>query len=305
MRRFKYMVTAAAGIALSGCASFSEVHTVNHMRTAGAQGGTAFTQALTTEYRAQTIDEADHEFEWEDAAFFARKGLSAAKGEVVAPAEVATAPEGSYLRHGPIGPAFAIPSARVPELSGARARLVAFLDGGGRDLQPVVAAHAQGLYDCWLEEEWEGDTNIDCRAEFLKIEKQFKVVQTVQTAPAATAGAVGAVGARMNTFQVFFDFDRSNIDESAANILQHAAASAKQGNVTVIDLTGHTDAAGPDAYNQALSERRANAVKAELVKDGVPAVEIKTFGVGKAGQLVPTADGVREPQNRRTEIILQ
>jgi outer membrane protein OmpA-like peptidoglycan-associated protein len=54
-----------------------------------------------------------------------------------------------------------------------------------------------------------------------------------------------------------------------------------------------------------LSERRAAAVKSALVSDGVGGGEITTVGVGKTGLLVPTADGVSEPQNRRAEIVLQ
>ena len=130
----------------------------------------------------------------------------------------------------------------------------------------------------------------------MAVEGQLKITQVVsQTTTQKLA----------NTFQVFFDFDRSNVSESAAEIIRKAAISAKQGNLTHIDLTGHTDAAGPDSYNQSLSERRAAAVKQQLIKDGIPADEIATSGVGKAGQIVPTADGVREPQNRRTEILLR
>ena len=70
-------------------------------------------------------------------------------------------------------------------------------------------------------------------------------------------------------------------------------------------MTGHTDTVGSAAYNQALSERRAASVQRVLVADGVPGGEITTIGVGKTGLLVPTADGVREPQNRRAEIVLQ
>jgi outer membrane protein OmpA-like peptidoglycan-associated protein len=163
----------------------------------------------------------------------------------------------------------------------------------------LVAARAQGLFDCWLEEAWEPDDYSQCRADFLKIESQFTMTSTTTTtAPPAAAARI------VNTFQVFFDFDRSNIGDTAAKIVEQAAASAKKGNVTRIELIGHTDAAGPVAYNQALSERRAAAVKQQLIKDGVPAAEISAIGVGKAKQLVPTADGVREPQNRRTEILL-
>ncbi len=72
-----------------------------------------------------------------------------------------------------------------------------------------------------------------------------------------------------------------------------------------ITVTGHTDTVGSAKYNQALSERRAAAVKAGLVADGRRGRRDHTIGVGKTGLLVPTADGVREPQNRRAEIVLQ
>jgi outer membrane protein OmpA-like peptidoglycan-associated protein len=106
-------------------------------------------------------------------------------------------------------------------------------------------------------------------------------------------------------FQVFFDFDKSEITEAAARVIEAAAATVKAGNVARITVTGHTDTVGTDRYNQALSERRAAAVRDGLIADGVGAGEITTSGVGKRGLLVPTADGVREPQNRRAEIVLQ
>ncbi|HLY57047.1 MAG TPA: TonB-dependent receptor [Stellaceae bacterium] len=106
-------------------------------------------------------------------------------------------------------------------------------------------------------------------------------------------------------FQVFFDFDKSNITEAAAKVIQAAAAAVKAGNVVHLTVTGHTDTVGTASYNQGLSERRAASVKTELVKDGVDGGEIATVGVGKTGLLVPTGDGVREPQNRRAVIDLQ
>ncbi|HWK45823.1 MAG TPA: OmpA family protein [Stellaceae bacterium] len=106
-------------------------------------------------------------------------------------------------------------------------------------------------------------------------------------------------------FQVFFDFDKSTVTAAAQSIIDQAAASVKQGNMTRINVTGHTDTVGSAKYNQALSERRAAAVKAALIKDGIPDGQIATRGVGKSDLLVPTGDGVREAQNRRAEIVLQ
>ncbi|HLY59023.1 MAG TPA: TonB-dependent receptor [Stellaceae bacterium] len=122
--------------------------------------------------------------------------------------------------------------------------------------------------------------------------------------PASAPPAAPAPEAKRE-FQVFFDFDKSNITEAAARVVREAAAAIKAGSAVRITVTGHTDTVGTASYNQGLSERRAAAVKTELVTDGVDGGTITTIGVGKTGLLVPTADGVREPQNRRAEIVLQ
>ena len=123
-------------------------------------------------------------------------------------------------------------------------------------------------------------------------------------APAPAPAAAPEVE-KQREFQVFFDFDKSNITEAAANVIQAAAGVVRSGGIAHITVTGHTDTVGTAKYNQALSERRAASVKTQLVTDGVAGGEITTVGVGKTGLLVPTADGVREPQNRRAVIDLQ
>jgi outer membrane protein OmpA-like peptidoglycan-associated protein len=105
-------------------------------------------------------------------------------------------------------------------------------------------------------------------------------------------------------FQVFFDFNKSDITAAARQVIKAAATTAQSGHFVHLVVTGHTDTVGSAQYNQGLSERRAEAVKAELVTDGLPDSEITTLGVGKTGLLVPTADGVREAQNRRATIEL-
>jgi OmpA-OmpF porin, OOP family len=107
------------------------------------------------------------------------------------------------------------------------------------------------------------------------------------------------------SFMVFFDWDRSNLSQQALNTIKQAAAAFKSKGNARITATGHTDTSGPEAYNMALSLRRANAVKDALVREGVPAQAITVIGRGEAGLLVKTADGVREPQNRRVEIVIQ
>ncbi len=107
------------------------------------------------------------------------------------------------------------------------------------------------------------------------------------------------------SFMVFFDWDRSNLSQQALNTIKQAANAYKTKGNARITATGHTDTSGPEAYNMALSLRRANSVKDALVRDGVPATAISVIGRGEAGLLVQTPDGVREPQNRRVEIVIQ
>jgi OOP family OmpA-OmpF porin len=118
--------------------------------------------------------------------------------------------------------------------------------------------------------------------------------------PAPTPAPAPAV---VRSFQVFFDFDKSDVRPDARPIIEEAANNARRGNISRINLTGHADAAGSAAYNQRLSVRRAEAVKAEFVRMGFNPNEIAVVGKGKTDPLVPTPDGVREPKNRRVEIV--
>jgi OOP family OmpA-OmpF porin len=111
--------------------------------------------------------------------------------------------------------------------------------------------------------------------------------------------------AQAPSFMVFFDWDRSNLSQQALNTIRQAADQFKATGKARITATGHTDTSGPENYNMALSLRRANTVKDALVRDGVPATAISVIGKGETQPLVQTADGVREPQNRRVEIVLQ
>jgi outer membrane protein OmpA-like peptidoglycan-associated protein len=101
---------------------------------------------------------------------------------------------------------------------------------------------------------------------------------------------------------VFFDFDRSDITAEAATILNNAVtAYANCGNARVM-LAGHTDRAGSVRYNEGLAERRNAAVRSYMTGRGVPAGQIASEAFGEAQPRVPTADGVREAQNRRVEV---
>ena len=123
--------------------------------------------------------------------------------------------------------------------------------------------------------------------------------------PAVIPPPPGEVRADPRTYLVFFDWDRADLTDRARQIIAAAAQGSQRTGTTRIQVTGNTDTTGTARYNQGLSVRRAQNVAAELVRDGVPRSAISTQGVGFSRLLVPTGPGVREPQNRRVEIVLQ
>ncbi len=121
-------------------------------------------------------------------------------------------------------------------------------------------------------------------------------------APAPVAAAPAPVPAR--TYLVFFDWDKYNLTPRATQIIAQAASDSKTQANTILSVSGYTDTSGTPVYNQGLSMRRAKSVAAQLVADGVPASEIELHAYGETHLLVPTGPNVREPQNRRVEIVL-
>jgi len=268
------VATLGLGLGLAGC-GLSGVHDVNALNSTNAQGGTPFTRALTDEYRWEANDEAYVEAEWGDAGWFAERGLRAAAGEVVSPVQPGTLTSWHWS---------VPPGDRMKMLADGRRQLMTALDGGARERRPAEAAHLQRLFDCWVEEEAEGELNNACGPDFRRLIGGKEVAQA---------------------YRVFFGWDQSNIDAPAADVVRQAAKAARQDGTMKIMVTGYTDSSGQNAYNQALSERRAMAVRHELVRDGIPEREINVLGAGEANQLVPTDNNVREAENRRALIVLQ
>jgi opacity protein-like surface antigen len=104
-------------------------------------------------------------------------------------------------------------------------------------------------------------------------------------------------------FLVFFDWDRADITPAGMDILRQAANAYKAGGSVRLQVTGYTDLSGSAGYNQRLSLRRANNVAKALANLGVARNDMAVSGRGENDPRVPTAQGVREPQNRRVEIV--
>ena len=121
--------------------------------------------------------------------------------------------------------------------------------------------------------------------------------------PPAPMAAPAPAPAR--TYLVFFDWDKYDLTDRAKEIIAEAAQNSTKVKYTKIQVNGYTDTSGTPQYNMGLSIRRAELVKAQLITDGVPANVIGIMGFGDTHLLVPTGPGVREPQNRRVEIIIE
>ena len=103
---------------------------------------------------------------------------------------------------------------------------------------------------------------------------------------------------------VNFDFDKSDIRPDAVPILDEAAKTLKEYGDITVSVDGYTDSIGTDAYNQALSMRRANAVRGYLERQGVPASRMTAKGFGESNPVASNATPEGRAQNRRVELIV-
>ena len=273
-------------VAIVGALSFVAACTtdLDRSRTVEPTGGNAFTQALTKEYKDLAAFEADEMYDWRDAGFFARKALAAANGDNVGPQDPAERD---------------LPQDVLPEINSTRQRLLTALDGGARDNKPEVAARAQARFDCWLEqqeENFQNDHISACRDELLAALAELEAQPAPPAPPPPAAPQV---------YLVLFDFDKYNINAAGQAVINRVVADFSANKAKSISITGYTDRAGTDAYNEKLSERRADSARAALIAAGVPADAITTAWKGETENAVPTADGVKEQANRRDEIIVQ
>lgn len=104
-------------------------------------------------------------------------------------------------------------------------------------------------------------------------------------------------------YLIFFDFDRADLTPRARDIVAEAVRNSGRIPHTRIEVSGHADRSGDTAYNLRLGQARAEAVAAEMGRWGVPRSVMDIHSYGDSRPLVPTEAGVREPQNRRVEIV--
>ena len=280
LRGWKVTVAALSLIGLAGCVGFK------YNEVKGAQPkGSAFDQALFKEYLAESKSEFT-QANYTSSDRWARNAAMAAKGQTPMPTQVSD---------------WRLPSTVAPEMTTARQRLQAALDKGGATVAPNEMAKAQVGWDCWCEqqrvqENFQTEDIAACRKKF------YDNIAKVEAALTPTPKPAAAKVESPSEFLVFFDWNKSTLTAEANKIIADAVAHAKATGAKSVKVTGFTDRSGSPQYNFGLSVRRAEAVQAEMVRLGVPATNIQIEGKGEEYPLVPTADGVREPQNRRAQI---
>lgn len=117
--------------------------------------------------------------------------------------------------------------------------------------------------------------------------------------------ALAAMPARPLTFQLYFDSGTADPVPQARVLIAQAVALVAQRPHVFLMVAGHADAVGSDELNDRISRRRADVVRSLLLEQGVSAKAVQTSSHGKRNPLVPTADGVAEPRNRRVTLTLQ
>lgn len=247
--------------------------------------GTAFQRSLHEGYSSfgqWEYDQAD----FRDAKGYTMRAQMSADGAYVAPVDPATRT---------IAPQY------QGELVAARADLMQHL--GNADTlarAPGPAGAAQVYYDCWAEQQEEGiqpEHIAYCRDGYQTAMAELGAPRPVAQAPAQPAAA--------HPYVVFFDWNRATLTGASSTVLDEIAADMKKSGQSTIAIAGHADKSGLTPYNDALSQRRADAVAAALAVKGVPRARTTVSSYGESRPLVDTADNVREAQNRRVEMLVR
>ena len=260
-----HIAVVAVAVFSTGCADYY----IDKLDRASLDG-LAFSDHLAKEYEIFAKREANVYNDQIEAVHFAVKGLQASTGLNVLPENPND---------------WDIEDADLAKFMDARERLTFALDNGGRSVAPEIAARAQVMYDCAVEER---DENYQ-KEEMNKCWTGFtNALQHLEK----------AIQNQAPTFSVSFDMNSSILSNDAMHMLSEVAKVAKNMNPRSILVTGHTDGVGGRKHNLLLSQNRAAAVRDALVKMGIDAKRIVAVGAGEK-------DG-REvyPRNRRVDIRL-
>ncbi len=271
---------------------------------------TKFTKHLMDLYKTKADFEAKEMHDWNSAKLYSEKALTAAIGQKIEPEQI------SYWK---------IPIDKVTEIQMAYENLMIVYDKAV-EKDPYNLAVAISSLDCWAEQQEENWQTWDikkCRNDYLKAMHQ--IYNQIETANEKTK--IGAeevtkiIKSETNSKNIsnsdsvsvvtknekeilqiiYFDFDKYNLTDVSSNLINKFVEAYKN-KIDTFLIVGHTDTKGTKKYNLKLSLKRAEAVKAILIRLGISSEKIKILGEGESKLLVQTKDETKHPANRRAEI---
>ncbi len=252
----------------------------------------AFLSALHGEYVALARKEEGY-FDWLDARVFVRKATDAAHGLMVMPEDVSD---------------WSVDSAEQrDELNALRTTLLELLDGNKRSEKPQLAAHAQAMFDCLVEELEEGPIHPGPVASHQEsqiaqcdtaLRNALEELAYVPPKPVVRAE-------RPSEFTIYFGHDSADLTETVMEVLNTIARETRIHRPKQIVVNGHADASGKPLHNLDLSKDRAHNVAQHLIDAGVKPERVETDWFGEAFLAVDTDDGVRHPENRRVVVTFE
>lgn len=233
-------------------------------------------------------------YDWESSEYFANKGLNAAYGHEVERADYT---------------GWNIPPAELEAIRKADALFDQLVTDKTRREKPLFSAQAQVYYDCWLEqaeETWNNKKDMrPCQKAFfdaLGAIQQFDFYYKKSDALKHWFAKV-ATPVISTSYLVFFGWNEAALNAEAMKVAETVIRDYRAHGKAEVVLNGHADKSGGDEYNLALSQKRAEAVKAYLIKAGIPSNVIKIFAFGETDP--KTASPAREKSNRRVEVFLE
>lgn len=324
--RISLLTVSACALLLAACSN--ENPSLEKLRTAKLTSD-VYGRTLAKGYQAYALEREKAE-DYKSSEYFTQKGLKAAFGESVGP----ESPD-----------SWELPKSEAMALAFARERLIKALKHPLIDQEAALAAESVLSYDCWMDQQSSGrdaDLLSVCQQEYFEeiaalndalmahdkraleekaaidahelamkeAEAKLKAAEDAaqQTQPMNTAPAQQGyepVPIESTSTIIYFPFDSDRPGEVAGQLLDELIRYILGANNVHVLIHGHADRAGSETYNMALSERRAAYVRSRLVEAGVDDKHIEHYGFGETDPKVPTADGVREPYNRRVEIFIE